>query len=156
MQRCQQWFALRLSGCQTLFCREAAYFSSIAYSSPIRFRASSLSLCECLYRHHGFSAGMGPTCGLRQRPSFTFRTEQPIVACEGIRLQHTMIVAKVLLRMFSCRSGEKANHAAGGSDEPALLSSRTYVQIRPVFVFLPGASTGTGVSSVCSLWQSIT
>ncbi|OFV38194.1 hypothetical protein HMPREF3140_09855 [Klebsiella sp. HMSC16A12] len=56
-----------------------------------------------------FSAGMGPTCGFCQRPSFTFRTEQPIVACEGIRLQHTMIVAKVLLRMFSLpvwREGE--------------------------------------------------
>lgn len=30
-------------------------------------------------------------------------------------------------------------------------------QMHPVFVFfLPGASTGTGVSSVCSLRQSIT
>ncbi|CAC9318532.1 Uncharacterised protein [Citrobacter werkmanii] len=38
------------------------------------------------------------------------------------------------LRVFSCRSGEYANHAAGGSDEPAFRSSRTYVQIRPVFV----------------------
>lgn len=50
---------------------------------------------------------------------------------------------------FPCRFGEYANQTAGGDDEPALRSSRTYVQMRPVFVFFrPGASTFTGVSSV--------
>ncbi len=36
---------------------------------------------------------------------------------------------------FPCRFGEYANQTAGGDDEPTLRSSRTYVQIRPVFAF---------------------
>ena len=110
MQRCQQWFALRLSGCQTLFCREAAYF--FFYRVQLTDTFQGFFRCRCVSAYTDimdFSAGMGPTCGFCQRPSFTFRTEQPIVACEGIRLQHTMIVAKVLLRMFSLpvwREGE--------------------------------------------------
>ncbi len=35
--------------------------------------------------------------------------------------------------VFPCRFGEYANQTAGGDDEPTLRSSRTYVQIRPVF-----------------------
>jgi hypothetical protein len=58
-------------------------------------------------------------------------------------LQDVTEQATVLLRM---RSGEFANHGAGRAEELAFRSSRTYVQMRPVFVFfLTGASTGTGV-----------
>ncbi|KVT80455.1 hypothetical protein WK58_07895 [Burkholderia ubonensis] len=48
--------------------------------------------------------------------------------------------------------GQVGKPPAAGSVEPERLSSRTYTQSRPVFVFLlPGASTGIGVSSACSL-----
>lgn len=139
-------------------CREPAYF--LFYRVQLTYAFQGFFCCCRLsaYIHvMDFSVGMGPACGFCQWPSFTFRTEQPIITCEGVRLQHTMIVTKMFWGCFPCLSGEKANHVAGGSDAPTLRSSRTYVQMHPVFVFfLPGASTGTWVSSVCSLRQSIT
>jgi hypothetical protein len=65
MQRCQQWFALRLSGCQTLFCREAAYF--FFYRVQLTDTFQGFFCCRCVSAYidiMDFSAGMGPTCGL--------------------------------------------------------------------------------------------
>lgn len=137
MQGSQQRFATGLPGCQTLCCRKAAYF--FFYGIQLADTFQSFLCCRRLRAYIDvvdFSAGMGSACGFCQRATVAFCAEQPVVTCEGIGLQHTMIVAKMLLRMFPCRSGEKANHAAGGSDEPAFRSSRTYVQMRPVFVFI--------------------
>jgi hypothetical protein len=64
MQRCQQWFALRLSGCQTLFCREAAYF--FFYRVQLTDTFQGFFCCRCVSAYidiMDFSAGMGPTCG---------------------------------------------------------------------------------------------
>ncbi len=69
MQRCQQWFALRLSGCQTLFCREAAYF--FFYRVQLTDTFQGFFCCRCVSAYidiMDFSAGMGPTCGFCQRP----------------------------------------------------------------------------------------
>ena len=66
MQRCQQWFALRLSGCQTLFCREAAYF--FFYRVQLTDTFQGLFCCRCLraylYRRHGFFCARGPNMRL--------------------------------------------------------------------------------------------
>lgn len=79
---------------------------------------------------------MGPARNFCQCTTFTFCTEQPVVTCERIRLQDTPEGAEVLLRGGGpCRFGEYANQTAGGDDDPTLRSSRTYVQIRPVFAF---------------------
>ncbi len=77
---------------------------------------------------------MGPARNFCQCTTFTFCTEQPVVTCERIRLQDTR-KGRRCCSVFPCRFGEYANQTAGGDDEPTLRSSRTYVQIRPVFAF---------------------
>ncbi len=74
-----------------------------------------------------------------QRTTFAFCTEQPVVTCERIRLQDTPEGGGgVAPGVSPCLFGEYANQTAGGDDEPALRSSRTYVQMRPVFRLFSG------------------
>ncbi|MNY12079.1 hypothetical protein D3C86_1451450 [compost metagenome] len=48
-----------------------------------------------------FSASVRPACGLDQRATFAFCTEQPVITAVRISLKNATIPAKMLLRMFT-------------------------------------------------------
>jgi hypothetical protein len=80
--------------------REAAYFLFYRVQLTDTFQGFLCCGRLSLYRRHGFFGAHGPSMRFCQRATFTLCAEQPVVPCEGIRLQHAMIVAKMLLRMF--------------------------------------------------------
>src|SRR5262249_36662670 len=60
--------------------------------------------------------------------------------------------ARCLSGCFPCQVGEYWYHTAGGSVDPHVVPSRTYVHMCPRFVFpVPGARTLNGVSSALML-----
>ena len=101
MQGYQQRFTSRLPGCQPLSCGESSYcfFDCVQLADTFQgfFCCGRLSTYIDVV---DFSARVGPACGFCQRATVALCAEQPVVTCEGIGLLHTIIVAKMLLRVF--------------------------------------------------------